>query len=81
MGAAVRSVPIGGFAAMWSSQVSEQTVASARVAPAVEVLARLRDADDRTLIAAFLSGERDAFEVLVEPYRRQVYQPFYRFLG
>jgi RNA polymerase sigma-70 factor (ECF subfamily) len=81
MGAAVRSVPIGGFAAMWSSQVSEQTVASARVAPAVEALARLRDADDRTLIAAFLSGERDAFEVIVERHRRQVYQLCYRFLG
>ncbi|MBP8274402.1 MAG: RNA polymerase sigma factor [Acidobacteria bacterium] len=66
---------------MWSSQVSEHLVATARPEPSADALARLKDADDRALIAAFLSGDRDAFEVIVERHRRQVYQLCYRFLG
>ncbi|MBP6716157.1 MAG: RNA polymerase sigma factor [Acidobacteria bacterium] len=81
MAAAVRMVPIGGLATMWSSQVSEHLVATARPEPSADALARLKDADDRALIAAFLSGDRDAFEVIVERHRRQVYQLCYRFLG
>jgi RNA polymerase sigma-70 factor (ECF subfamily) len=41
----------------------------------------LRGADDRALIQAFLSGNRDAFDVIVERHRKQVYQLCYRFLG
>ena len=41
----------------------------------------LRAADDRALIAAFLSGNRDAFDVIVERHRKQVYQLCYRFLS
>lgn len=40
----------------------------------------LRDADDRTLVQAFLTGRRDAFDVIVERHRRNVYQLCYRFL-
>jgi RNA polymerase sigma-70 factor (ECF subfamily) len=41
----------------------------------------LRAADDRALIQAFLSGHRDAFDVIVERHRKQIYQLCYRFLG
>lgn len=78
MSAVVRSVPFG-FSVAWSSQVSE--LPGMREATSVETLARLRDCDDRALIGAFLGGERDAFEVIVERHRRQVYQLCYRFLG
>ena len=39
------------------------------------------DADDRTLVELCLSGQRDAFDVIVERYRRQVYQLCYRYVG
>jgi RNA polymerase sigma-70 factor (ECF subfamily) len=42
---------------------------------------RLDDADDRTLVAAFLGGRREAFDVIVERHRRHVYQLCYRFAG
>ena len=41
----------------------------------------LQGADDRTLVAAFLNGRREAFDVIVERHRRTVYQVCYRFLG
>jgi RNA polymerase sigma-70 factor (ECF subfamily) len=41
----------------------------------------LRAADDRTLVAAFASGRREAFDLLVERHRRNVYQLCYRFAG
>ena len=37
--------------------------------------------DDRALIAAFLAGRREAFDVIVERHRRAVYQLCYRFVG
>ena len=43
--------------------------------------ADLAAADDRTLVAAFLAGRRDAFEVIVERHRRRVYLVCYRFVG
>src|SRR4029450_393800 len=36
--------------------------------------------DDRTLVAAFRSGRRDAFDVIVVRHRRSVYQLCYRFV-
>ena len=39
------------------------------------------DADDRTLVALCLSGRREAFTVIVERHRRQVYQLCYRYIG
>ncbi len=43
--------------------------------------ARWADADDDTLVAACLGGHRGAFDVIVERYRRQVYQLCYRYVG
>lgn len=43
--------------------------------------ARLGELDERALVRAAAAGSRDAFDVLVERYRRQVYQICYRFTG
>ena len=46
--------------------------------------ARMTDldgADDRALVAAFLDGRREAFDIIVERHRRTVYQVCYRFVG
>ena len=37
--------------------------------------------DDRALVTECLNGRREAFDVLVERHRRQVYQLCYRFVG
>jgi RNA polymerase sigma-70 factor, ECF subfamily len=39
------------------------------------------DADDASLVAACLSGDRQAFGVIVERHQRQTYQLCYRFVG
>ena len=39
------------------------------------------EADDRTLVELCLAGQRDAFDVIVERHRRQVYQLCYRYVG
>ena len=44
-------------------------------------LAPLDGADDRVLVAAFLDGRRDAFDVIVDRHRRHVYQLCFRFMG
>ena len=41
----------------------------------------LAGVDDRALIAAFLAGRREAFDVIVERHRRAVFQLCYRFVG
>ena len=41
----------------------------------------LQDASDPALVEAFLSGRPEAFDVIVERHRRQVYQLCYRFTG
>jgi RNA polymerase sigma-70 factor (ECF subfamily) len=41
----------------------------------------LTDTPDGDLVAAFLSGRREAFDLIVERYRRQIYQVCYRFVG
>jgi RNA polymerase sigma-70 factor, ECF subfamily len=41
----------------------------------------LETAEDHALVAAFLSGRREAFDVIVERHRRHVYQLCYRFVG
>ena len=43
--------------------------------------ADLECADDRTLVAAFRAGRREAFDVIVERHRRHVYQLCFRFAG
>jgi RNA polymerase sigma-70 factor, ECF subfamily len=39
------------------------------------------DTDDRTLVDAAVAGHRAAFDLIVERYRRSVYQVCYRFVG
>ena len=39
------------------------------------------DADDQTLVAACLAGDRSAFDPIVDRYRRQVYNICFRFAG
>src|SRR5580765_8669213 len=41
----------------------------------------LHEADDRTLVAAFLEHRREAFDVIVERHWRTVYHRCYRFVG
>jgi RNA polymerase sigma-70 factor (ECF subfamily) len=41
----------------------------------------LADATDEALVAACVNGRREAFDVIVERHRRQVYQLCYRFVG
>ena len=41
----------------------------------------LADAPDETLVAACVAGDRDAFDLIVERHRRQVYLLCYRFVG
>ena len=43
--------------------------------------ADLRDADDRDLVEAFRDGRPEAFDVIVERHRRNVYQLCYRFVS
>lgn len=57
--------------AIWASGVTDLPVG----------IETLRAGDDRALIHAFLGGNRDAFDVIVERHRKQVYQLCYRFLG
>jgi RNA polymerase sigma-70 factor (ECF subfamily) len=44
-------------------------------------MASLEAADDKALVAAFLDGQREAFDVIVERHRRHVYQLCFRFMG
>jgi len=60
--------------AIWASRVTDFDATTVGIDA-------LRAADDRTLIQAFLAGHRDAFDVIVERHRKQVYQLCYRFLG
>src|SRR5688572_15926388 len=41
----------------------------------------LADLSDSALVAACLSGRRDAFDLIVERHRRSVYQVCYRFVN
>jgi RNA polymerase sigma-70 factor (ECF subfamily) len=56
------------------------TPPEARAAGADETLA-LDDADDRTLVDAFLSGRREAFDEIVRRHRRHVYVLCFRFVS
>jgi RNA polymerase sigma-70 factor (ECF subfamily) len=69
------------LAALWSTRVTDPAEARMTESASVEAVAALRDADDATLVTSFLGGQREAFDVIVERHRRQVYQLCYRFLG
>lgn len=69
----------------WEARVTSTTrpSESARAdaaEPAAEPSRELMHAEDHTLVAAFLDGRREAFEIIVERHRRQVYQVCYRFV-
>lgn len=42
---------------------------------------RWATADDRDLVTATLAGHREAFDVIVQRHRRQIYQLCFRFIG
>ena len=56
-------------------------VARGREAPAQDGAGSWEGADELTLVSACLEGYAGAFDVIVERYRRQVYQLCYRFAG
>lgn len=60
-----------------SGMTTPRPSASDAPAPAAD----LAEADDRTLVQAFRSGRREAFDVIVVRHRRQVYQLCYRFVN
>ena len=80
MSTAIRSMPIAGFTSTWASRVRD-SVATTHAPASPEQLEQLRAADAGALVQAFLNGSRDAFDIIVERHRRQVYQLCYRFLG
>jgi RNA polymerase sigma-70 factor (ECF subfamily) len=47
----------------------------------MEPAADLRAVTDEVLVREFVAGRREAFDVIVERHRRQVYQLCYRFAG
>jgi len=65
-----------GWTSSWDTSMRRrQTEAEPRSA------ADLQDADDHVLVTAFLEGRREAFDLIVERHRRQVYHLCYRFAG
>jgi len=62
-----------------SSRMSAPDSSTAQEAEAR--MAALAEADDRTLVAAFQTGDRAAFDVIVVRHRRPVYQLCYRFVN
>jgi RNA polymerase sigma-70 factor, ECF subfamily len=49
--------------------------------PSNPVTPAFAELDDAALVAASVAGEREAFDVIVERHRRQVYQVCYRFVN
>lgn len=60
----------------WGARVN--SVPQRVTAPATEL--DLAAAEDRVLVAAFLAGSRQAFDVIVTRHQRQIYQLCYRFV-
>lgn len=63
----------------WGSSVSARQHPTDAAAPRPGTL-DLAAAEDRVLVAAFLAGSHDAFEVIVTRHQRAVYQVCYRFV-
>jgi RNA polymerase sigma-70 factor, ECF subfamily len=71
----------GGLVALappWRGMASEARPTS-DVGPAMSD--DLSAADDKTLVAAFVQGRREAFDVIVTRYQKPIYQLCYRFTG
>jgi RNA polymerase sigma-70 factor (ECF subfamily) len=63
----------------WGTRVSASSQASEATAVRATHL-DLTSAEDRVLVAAFLAGSHDAFNVIVARHQRQVYQICFRFV-
>lgn len=66
-----------GWKAEWDVTMTRPESQAEPAASAADLVA----VDDRELVAAFLAGRREAFDVLVERHRRNVYLLCYRFVG
>lgn len=75
-GAATVEWPLGQMS--WKLDMSADPAAGDPTAVKPDGLAT---ADDASLVAAFIAGRHEAFEVIVERHRRNVYQLCYRFVG
>lgn len=65
----------------WTGRVSSDWTIRVAGGPERSVDPAWAAADDRTLVDVCLAGERNAFAVIVERHRRQVYQLCYRYVG
>jgi RNA polymerase sigma-70 factor, ECF subfamily len=80
---------VGAMAVTWKGSWSAGVKSDRRAAVAASGLttteatpaADLAAADDRALVEAFLGGRRDAFDMIVQRHRRQVYQVCFRFVN
>jgi RNA polymerase sigma-70 factor (ECF subfamily) len=67
---------------VWTSPVQpEWKLTVTRTAAENGPAGPLADASDESLVTVCLEGRRDAFDVIVERHRRNVYQLCYRFVG
>ena len=66
-----------GWKPAWNLRMTAPESRAGEAAPTDD----LATADDRRLVDAFLAGRREAFDVIVERHRRNVYQLCYRFVG
>ncbi len=73
-GSAVRNAWAPAVATGWTVTVVQPS------APAVAAI-NVDGMDDAALVAASIEGRREAFDAIVERYRRTVYQVCYRFVG
>ncbi|MFN2445690.1 MAG: RNA polymerase sigma factor [Vicinamibacterales bacterium] len=79
-------MPNDGAGYTWQGRVTARRAWKVRVVhPAPEPLpadvAAFEALDDSALVEASLAGRREAFDVIVERHRRQVYHVCYRFVG
>lgn len=65
----------------WSLPWAEPREAAAKSVGQALTDATLPDLDEAALVAACLSGQQGAFDVIVERHRRAVYQLCYRYVG
>jgi RNA polymerase sigma-70 factor (ECF subfamily) len=77
MGAEIDSAVAVGWKPAWNLRMTGPESSAGAAAPTDE----LATADDHRLVEAFLTGRREAFDVIVERHRRHVYQLCYRFVG
>jgi len=65
----------------WSPAAQPEWTVAVVTPSAPDAAAAFQEMDDAALVAATVSGRRDAFDVIVERHRRVVYQVCYRFVS